>query len=111
MDALVQPGALRLSTSRHNGVVTVTVAGELDIATTGQLRAVAEDALRGGARQLTLEMTEVSFIAADGLGVLVALATQARRQDTRLVLGKVSPAVARLLEITSLDRHFTMEPS
>jgi anti-sigma B factor antagonist len=99
--------ALRTMTSRCDDSVTVVVAGELDVATAGQLRSYALDALRGGARQFILVMTGVSFIDAAGLGTLVALALHAARQDTGFLLGDVSPSVARLLKLTGLNRAFS----
>jgi anti-sigma B factor antagonist len=66
------------------GTVTVSVSGELDIATIDVL----------------------SFIDAAGLGALVALRGQARLHCTELLLAGVPAPMARLLRITGLDGHF-----
>jgi anti-anti-sigma factor len=99
--------ALRLSTVRCDGTVTVTVAGELDIATTGHLRAHVAHALANGRwSRLILDVSGVSFIGADGLGVMIALQRLAHRQHTALYLAGATPSLLRLLKITHLEGHF-----
>lgn len=110
MQEPIPPGRLRLAAHRWDDVVTVTVAGELDVATAGQLRAYAEEALQSDIRELVLDLAGVSFIAAAGLGVLVALSASAARRDAKLCLGEVSPAVERLLRITGMDGRFPLAP-
>ncbi|MFI6603263.1 STAS domain-containing protein [Nonomuraea sp. NPDC050536] len=99
--------ALRLSTMRCDGTVTVTVAGELDIATTGQLRAHVAHALTEGRwSRLVLDVGGVSFIGAAGLGLLIALQRLAHGQHTALYLAGVTPSLLQLLRVTQLEGHF-----
>ncbi|WP_052423348.1 STAS domain-containing protein [Nonomuraea candida] len=104
---------LHLTTSRRDGTLTVNVAGELDIATTellrGHLLALLQEAghARDGRPGLVVEVSRLSFIDAAGLGILVSVRNQARRQDTPLRIAGVPPAMRRLLRITGLDRHLT----
>ncbi|MFC4534868.1 STAS domain-containing protein [Sphaerisporangium dianthi] len=99
--------ALRLSTVRCGGTVTVTVAGELDIATTDRLRAHVAHALAEARwSRLVLDVSGVSFIGAAGLGVLIALQRLARTQHTALYLSGVTPSLHRLLRVTRLEEHF-----
>ncbi|MEV1176776.1 STAS domain-containing protein [Nonomuraea sp. NPDC049784] len=104
---------LHLTTSRRNGTLTVSVSGDLDIATTEQLRGhllrllrEAEDARRG---QITLviEMSGLTFIDAAGLGILVSVHNHAARRHTPMRLTGVPPAMRRLLRITGLEGHLT----
>ncbi|UBU09568.1 STAS domain-containing protein [Nonomuraea gerenzanensis] len=104
--------ALHLTTSRHDGTLRVSVAGELDIATTevfrGHLLALLQEA--GRARrpaELVIEVSRLSFIDAAGLGILVSVQNQAVNQHTRLHIEGVPPSMRRLLRITGLDRHLT----
>ncbi|HEX4811453.1 MAG TPA: STAS domain-containing protein [Nonomuraea sp.] len=98
---------LHVTTSRHDGTVTVTVSGELDIATTELLRGRLLWLLQesGRAQAVVLDLRRLSFIDAAGLGVLVALHDQARRRRTPLRLTGVPPAMRRLLRVTGLDAH------
>ncbi|MEU1391146.1 MULTISPECIES: STAS domain-containing protein [unclassified Nonomuraea] len=105
--------SLHLTTSRHDTTVTVSLSGELDIATTeavrGHLLGVLEEA--GRARRpdmsVVIEVGGLSFIDAAGLGILVSLHNQAVRGHTSLRLANVPPNMKRLLRITGLDAHLT----
>ncbi|MFI6736480.1 STAS domain-containing protein [Nonomuraea sp. NPDC050451] len=104
---------LHLITTRRNGTLTVSVSGELDIATTELLRAHLLDLLQeaGRARHkqgaLVIEVSRLSFIDAAGLGILVCAHNQARAQQTPLRLTGVPPALRRLLRITGLEGRLT----
>ncbi|MCF6475487.1 STAS domain-containing protein [Nonomuraea sp. MG754425] len=102
---------LHLTTSRHDGTLTVSVSGELDIATTEQFRTQLLALLREADRsrlphpELVIEVSRLSFIDAAGLGILVSVRNQAATQHTRLHIKGVPPAMRRLLRITGLDQH------
>ncbi|MFI7446158.1 STAS domain-containing protein [Nonomuraea sp. NPDC049714] len=88
------------------GTVTVSVAGELDIATVDVLRTHLLQVLERAGGEVVLELSGLSFIDAAGLGALVALRGQARLHRTELLLAGVPAPMARLLRITGLDGHF-----
>jgi anti-sigma B factor antagonist len=98
-------GALYVSTSGGNGIATVRVVGDIDIATAGRLRDHVENMLRDGIEQVVLELSEVSFMDAAGLGVLVGLSNSAAGREVRLLVGGMSAAVSRLLRITCLEER------
>ncbi|TYB70172.1 STAS domain-containing protein [Nonomuraea sp. PA05] len=104
---------LHLTTSRHNGTLMVSVAGELDIATTELLRshllALLQEAGHSQApgTELVIEVSRLSFIDAAGLGILVSVQNQAAHQHTPLHIEGVPPNMRRLLRITGLDQHLT----
>ena len=62
-----------LSVSREPGVITVSVSGELDIATGPQLTTALQLALgdESIAEQVILDLSQLSFCGSVGLGVLV----------------------------------------
>ncbi|MBF8188180.1 STAS domain-containing protein [Nonomuraea sp. K274] len=100
---------LHLTTRRHHGALTVSVSGELDIATTellrGHLLELLQEAGRARRGQVTVvvDVSGLSFIDAAGLGILVGVQNQALRQRTPLRIAGVPPGMARLLRITGLD--------
>ncbi|MFG6195240.1 STAS domain-containing protein [Nonomuraea sp. JJY05] len=104
---------LHLTTTRRNGTLTVSVSGELDIATTELLRAHLLDLLQEAGRAphkqvaLVVEVSRLAFIDAAGLGVLVCAHNQARAQRTPLRLTGVPPALRRLLRLTGLEGRLT----
>ena len=98
---------LRLSSLRCDATTTVLVTGELDIATTGQMHAYVEYVLgEPGTTRVILDMRGVSFIAAAGIGLLTELRNTAALRGTELLLGEVSPVVARLLALVGLAGQY-----
>lgn len=95
---------------RTDDSVTITVTGELDIATAPALTAFLLHHVHDGDLRLDLEVGDLTFIGATGLGLLVALRTRMDRQHTLLVLTGASPRLRRLLELTGLDTRFTLTP-
>ncbi|MGH2718752.1 MAG: STAS domain-containing protein [Actinomycetota bacterium] len=88
-EVIVRPGsgALRL-------------VGELDISTASLLEeALHEPTSLGG--DVVLDLSELSFIDSTGLQALLALGRDLG-QGGRLVLHSLSPAVARVFELTGL---------
>jgi len=81
----------------------LTVAGELDLATSSQLREALEDALGAGSTLVELDLSAVSFIDSSGLHVLAWAHTKARRAGGRLALERPSRSVSRLLRISQSE--------
>ena len=82
-------------------VVTVTISGEIDIATSRALR----DALATGPgpAHLEVDMSAVTFMDASGIGVLLAARQQAVDGGGSLTLRAPSGAVRRLTGVLGLD--------
>jgi anti-sigma B factor antagonist len=101
---------LQLSTSRRASTVTVVVSGELDLATIPELRRCLWTALgesgNGSGRRVVVDLGDVVFIDAAGLGALVGALNRANRQRTVFLLANVTPALERLLAITGLTDRF-----
>lgn len=85
---------------------TVTVTGEIDLATAPQLRDAALRALRQGDGPLRLDLRGVTFLDSTGLHVLLATRRRAELEGRQLLLAHVSTPVQRLLEITATDALF-----
>lgn len=86
------------------GVTRVAVAGEIDMSNEDELRRRLAEAAAIGLR-LELDLAGVEFMDSSGLRALIEV-----RRDvavgSMLVLTGVSPAVARLLEVTHMSAHF-----
>ncbi|HXL89966.1 MAG TPA: STAS domain-containing protein [Streptosporangiaceae bacterium] len=101
--------SLRLSSLSCEGTTTVLVSGELDIATTGQVRAYVERALgESGTTRVILDMRGITFIAAAGIGLLAELRNTAALCGTELLLGDLSPVVIRLLALVGLAGQYPL---
>jgi anti-sigma B factor antagonist len=89
------------------GHVLVAVAGEIDISTVPRLRGVLRTVTAGGVRVI-VDLDQVSFIDAIGLGALADAAGRAGAAGGSLHVTAAAPRVRRLLAITGLDRHLLM---
>jgi anti-sigma B factor antagonist len=92
----------------QQGASTVLVPrGEIDLDTAPALREALVAAIGDGAR-IIVDLEAVSFIDSVGLGMLVSGLKRARSQGGDLELVCTSQAILKPLEITGLDRVFTI---
>ncbi len=88
----------------------LSVAGELDLSTTGELSERVSGRLDEGARELTLDLRELSFMDSSGLRLLIELHDRARGEGW--VLRLIAPraeAAALVLRATGADRALPFE--
>jgi|SoiMethySBSTD1v2_1073268.scaffolds.fasta_scaffold127164_1 anti-sigma B factor antagonist len=83
----------------------VTVRGEVDMDTAGQL----VEAIAAVARTAVVDLSGVTFIDSTGLQELLRAQEAARRRGDDLILRHPSKAVRRVLEITGLIDRFAVE--
>lgn len=86
------------------GCALVEVRGELDMATSPQLRESLQRLIDAGDRQVVVDLAGVGFMDSSGLGALVTMFKTLRDVGGRLCLAAVQPAVRSVLSITSVDR-------
>ena len=95
-----EPFAAEVTQTRP-GVVTVLVAGEVDLTTRPRLDHVVRDVLAARPWRLTLDLTAVTFCGSAGLNALVGLCRAAADSGVRVQL-RPSERIHRLLAITGL---------
>jgi len=83
-----------ISTVEQEGRASLlNVGGRLDAIAAVALRKCCSDLWESGHRNIALDLSEVSFIASSGVGVLLALTEELGKQGGNLYLAPVSPAV------------------
>ena len=95
-------GTFLLSADLIDGWAVIALRGELDVATAPILAEVLTTAMDGGARRLILDLVELGFIDAAGLGVIVGAVTRLQAGGGSLTIRSPSPMVRRILDITGL---------
>lgn len=94
-----------VTTTDEDGVVTVAVDGELDIATAPALESAVSDAFaHGGA--VELDLAAVPFIDSTGLRCLLNARRRAEQTGRRLTLRNVQGRVSHVLEMTGAEALF-----
>jgi anti-sigma B factor antagonist len=102
------PLPFAVGVEERNGSVAVHVRGEIDMATTPELRIRLEEALKRG-RPAVVDLEQVSFIDGRGLATLVECTRSAAAAGGSLSIAHPSVAVQRLAEIMGLERELTIE--
>lgn len=98
-----QAAGLVITQEESSRGVRVSITGELDLGSSW----AADDALRRAERDtglLVLDLRDLAFIDAAGLGVVMHAAQRAREAGRRLVVWVRSSGVRRLFELTRADR-------
>ena len=89
-----------------DGKATVRFTGELDIATADQAYAYLRDVVDSQNGPVTMNLAELTFCDAAGLGVLARAAGYARRAGRSLRLTAARPGLVRIMRITGMDEAF-----
>jgi anti-anti-sigma factor len=98
-DRMEHPATLDVTDA--NGRRCVALSGDLDLAGTAAIRAALMAELADH-RPITLDLTQLGFVASVGAGLLLEVAERARtHQDLDVLLPGTGPA-HRLLELTGL---------
>jgi anti-anti-sigma factor len=102
--------AWRLEVTREPGHTAVRVTGDLDLETAPQLLAAIEPHLAGGSEPLVLDLSRLSFIDSSGLSALIRINQRMTDAGCGLTIVAPAPPVAKVLEITGLDRVLPLRP-
>jgi anti-sigma B factor antagonist len=93
------------------GHVVVALSGEIDIVTAPVTRDLLAEAASEAVTGITVDLGEVTFLDAAGLGVLAGASGAARRLPGGFRLVAVPARVLRLLTLTGLDCHLAAFPA
>jgi anti-anti-sigma factor len=103
---LAQASQLELACQVTDGKATVRVRGELDIATADQAYSYLRDVVDNQSGPVTMNLSELTFCDAAGLGVLARAAGYARQAGRSLKLTSARPSLVRIMHITGMDEAF-----
>jgi anti-sigma B factor antagonist len=95
-----------VTTSTADGVATVVLEGELDIARAPVLDAPVADVERNGTATLLLDLARVRFIDSTGLRSLLSAQQRAETAGRRLRLANLPVDVERVFDATGVRRIF-----
>jgi anti-anti-sigma factor len=99
--------SIAVKVAPHRRQVVVHLAGDLDIASVDGLeREVQRQSRTAGIEQIVIDLREVTFMDASGLGALVSLRNAAKRQGQTFILVPGPPNVQRVFDITAMRAVF-----
>ena len=102
---------LRTEVVDISGWAVVSVYGELDVATAPDLKERLVDLVNEGRSRIVLDLGGVDFLDSTGLGMIVSALKRARTHGGDLRLVCTESRIARLFEITGLDKALPLLPT
>lgn len=108
---LASQRSLRLTTSAQQGVVTLLVEGEVDIATCEPLQVTIDQCLAEDPDVVAIDMSGVTFLDSAGATTVLEAWYRATRQRTRLGIVNPSKAASRVLEAKRLSGVLVRDPA
>jgi anti-sigma B factor antagonist len=95
-----------LSREDRDGVPTLVLVGDFDLAAAEDLRAALRSLGTAGSATPQLDLSGVTFLDSSGLGVLLDFQRDTAASNGAVVVLAPSPPCRRLLEITGVDTLF-----
>lgn len=102
-------GMLQTSVAAGESGPVVMLSGEADISSAGQLSDLLTAQLSGGAQQLMVDVSGLSFADSASVRALVLAAKALRERGGTLVIARPQLAVARLLELMGVDELLVVQ--
>ena len=104
---------LRVEIDDGSFVVTVTVAGEVDLSTSTQLKRTFDVVLdrRPPPALIQADLRDVAFMDSSGVAVLLGVRARALDVGSRLVVTSVSPVLQRLFDVAGIGQLLGDQPS
>lgn len=97
------------NTIEMNGqTALITLAGSVDINTTGELRNAIQ-AVPTSTTAFVINATDVSYIDSSGVAVMLLAKQVAERSSASFTITAVSPMVMKVLELAKLDQVFKIQ--
>ena len=99
---------LAVAVTSHSHRTVVTVSGEIDLATQGQLRAELNELVVAGQVDLVLDLSGVTFVDSTGLGALIGTRRRVHAFHGSLALVIPNESVMKVFTITGLEKVFAI---
>lgn len=114
----VYPGAmtspetngLAVAAQPHGDALVLIVSGEIDIVTAPRFQEAVESALADEPSSLVIDLSEITFLASAGLGVLAALVA-GNKGEAKIKVVATGPVTARPLTLTGLNDVIAVYPT
>jgi anti-sigma B factor antagonist len=104
----INPGELLVTVSGAERAYEVQLLGELDMSTAPQLRDELLRLASDGAKDVTVDLSQLQFMDSTGLSVLITGLKRLREKGGDMALRSPTPSTRRVLEITGLTEVFAI---
>lgn len=83
--------------------------GEIDIYTSADFKNTLLKLIEEKNTDINIIGTSLDYIDSTGLGVLISVIKQMKESETTIIISDIKPSIKKLLELTSLDKVFTIK--
>lgn len=87
----------------------VKLIGDVDIASSSQLKEELNQMLNEIERSITLDCEELQYIDSTGLGVLIGVLKRVKGKSNDIMIINMHSNISKLLKITGLDKIFVVK--
>lgn len=101
---------LQIDVAGHEAVAVVLLAGDLDLDSAPRLRVTLNGLIARGDRDVVVDVSDLHFCGAIGLGILVAAAHDLPSGGALTLVGATG-MLRRLLHVTGVDELVRVEPA
>ncbi len=91
----------------QDGKIVVAFEGDMDLDSSPQARKVLLECV-GRGKTVVADLSAIDYIDSSGVASLVETLQTARKQGTDFTLAAVSPSALRVLQLSRLDKVFTI---
>ena len=103
---------MELGVEKIDEVALIKLSGRLDVNTSPDLRKAALTLYaKGGCKNLTIDLANVSYIDTSGLATLVEILVKAKGSFAQLTLSGLNEKVRYLIDVNGLTGFFRIETS
>ena len=102
---MIKPSLFEIESEWDGEAVSVATKGELDLATSPQLEHEMRALLARGARQVTIDLSGLTFIDSSGLRVLIVLHERSKEDGWELALVVPSDQARAVFRISGAEEH------
>jgi anti-anti-sigma factor len=96
---------LTLRTAHREGIYVVAPYGELDLATAPDLQRAMDRAEATDAREIVLDLSNLSFLDSTGLRLVIHADARSRSDGNRLRILRGTPSVHRVFDLCGLGER------
>ena len=94
-----------------NGVVALSVRGEVEGTNFSELDDEVHDIIDEGANALIIDLSRVTYMTSAGIGVLVGARSEMNEEGKAVIFVRPRPEVMAVIETTKLDQILTIVDS
>jgi anti-sigma B factor antagonist len=96
---------IRIATERAGGVIVVTLHGDVDLESAGDVKQALTGSIENGAATVLVDLTGVTYVDSAGLGAIVGAAKRARASGATFCLCGLQGDVRLTFTVTGLITH------